>query len=386
VELSLYGHLYDLQDVVPMTAQPMDPQAPDLGAGTTEPTVAPQYGSGFNQVHFFNSMGPVEYNASLAQPRIHPERGLALPLELDAEKDVLVYWYMSADAARVSQVGFDGPAPAGALPHFTVRAELRLGNDLRKDLSGGDLIAAGEATVDLVTVPGGAPMEIIVNLGKPQMESIPQKDSFNLGVSWFQVDQGGERVLAPGWKLHTGPQYPNRLVLPVKNPIYVYFVEPQFQEDRLAVNAAFNSPLGNYAVDASSLQVEIHGPDGFHAKALSEPVVVQHTFQHNEHQVATLEGWLWDYKADHAPPGNYTVVVRGSDVQHLAVAEKSASFTLAEQGKAGVALDSEGAEVLTKQQLEDAPPPAKKSPGAEPALLLAGLAAVALALGRRQGS
>src|SRR3546814_3443540 len=60
---------------------------------------------------------------------------------------------------------------------------------------------------------------------------LARQDSFNLGVEWFQLDEDGMQVLMPGWNLHTGPLYPNRLVLPVKNPLYLYFVEPQFQDD-----------------------------------------------------------------------------------------------------------------------------------------------------------
>lgn len=387
VELTLYGHLYDLLDVVPMTSQPMDAQAPDLARGYSQPTVAPQFGAAFNQIHFFNSMGPVEYNASLQQPRIHPEKGLALDLLLDASKDVKVYWYMSADAAEVRQLDFEPPAHVGAVPHLTVRAEVRLGNDLRKDLSAGDLIAGGETTVDLLTAPGQPDvMEIVVNLGPPKVDRIPQREGFNLGVEWFQVESGGEKVLAPGWNLHTGAAYPNRLVLPVKNPIYVYFVEPQFQGDRLAINAAFNSPIGNYDVDSSSLAIEITGPDNFVAKKLSDPVVVQHTFQHNEHQVAALQGWLWDYKADGAPPGNYTATVHGANLQGTAMGMKSATFTLADDLKGGTAVDSEGDEVVTQAQLQEAPKDTKKSPGIEAPLAFLGLAAVALALARRQGS
>jgi MYXO-CTERM domain-containing protein len=387
VDLTLFAHIYDLLDTLPMNAQPMPPETPDLARGySPEPTVAPQYGAAFNRLRFFNSMGPVEYNNSIAQPRIHPEKGLALDLELDTSKDVLLYWYMSADALEVQRLGEEPPVHAGAVPHLTVRAELRLGNDLRSDLAAGDLIAGGEATVDVVTAPGAPDaQEIIVNLGKPQLDVIPAREGFNLGVEWFQLEASGEQVLAPGWNLHTGGAWPNRVVLPVANPIYLYFVEPQFQGDRVAVNAAFNSPLGNYDVDTSTLHLEVAGPGGFAAKALSEPVVVQQTFAHNEHHVAALQGWLWDYKADGAPPGNYTVKVHGSNLQHTATAEKAATFTIADEGKAGVALDSEGSEVVTKQQLEDQKPAAKKSPGAEAGLALALLGLLALAR-RRQGS
>lgn len=383
VEVTLFGHLYDLLEAVPMTTHPMHPEAPDLARGYSQPTVAPNYGAQFNRVHFFNSMGPVEYNASLAQPRIHPEKGLALDLELDQGKDILVSWYMSADAAEVQQAGFEPPVHAGAVPQLHVRAELRLGNDVRDDLNAGELVAAGEAVVDLVSAPGAEIMEIVVNLGPAQVDRIPRRESFNLGVEWFQTEGNGVQALMPGWNVHTGPNAPNRLVLPVKNPIYLYFVEPQFHEDgKLAVNAAFLSPLGNYDVDPASLTISFQGPT--QPKTLSQPVLIQHTYQHNDHNVAALNGWLWDYRTDGALPGNYTVTVRGTNLQGTATAEKSASFTLSAESEGGKTLDSDGVEVVTQDQLaaqrDEAP---KRSPGFEAALLAAGLG-LALAVRRRR--
>lgn len=386
VDITLYGHIYDLLQAVPMNTHPMHADAPDLARGYSQPTIAPSYGAAFNRLHLFNSMGPVEYNTSLKQPRIHPEKGLALPIQLDKSKDVTVYWYMSADALELQQIGLEPPVHVGAVPQLHVRAEVRLGNDVRKDLGAGNLVAAGEAVVDLVTLPGAdAPMEVVVSLGKPLLDEIPQRESFNLGVEWFQADQDGRQVLMPGWNIHTGAQYPNRLVIPIVNPLYIYFVEPQFQQDKLAVNAALNTPFGNYDVDKDSLQIEITGPNGFRAKTLSEPVLIQHSFQHNEHHVATLNGWLWDYKADRAPPGEYKATVRGSNLQASATVEKSATFTIEDEGE-GVALDSEGQQVITEQQLqEQKDQPKKRSPGFEPLLLLA-LAALALLARRRQAS
>jgi hypothetical protein len=372
VAVTLHGHVYDLLDALPMTTQPMHPESPDLARGYSEPTIAPVYGAGFNKLLFFNSMGPVEYNASLGQPRIHPEKGLALDVELDPEQDILAYIWFSADFTEVRHANFQGPAPVGVVPMFNVQATLRLGNDVRKDLTQGEVVAQGQTVLDLVTPPGGAPQEVAINLGKAGLDRIPQRDSFNLQFEWWQVDSGGNRVLQPGWILHTGAQHPIRLVLPVKNPLYLYFVEPQFQEDKLAVNAAFITPLGNYDVDPASLEIEIAHANGFRAKTLSEPVLVQHTYQHNEHNVATLNGWLWDYLADEAPPGEYKVTVRGKNLQGTASAEKSATFVLSDEPESSVALDSEGNEVLTQEQLDalEAEAP-KKTPGFHALLVLA---------------
>lgn len=386
VPVVLYGHIYDLLEAVPMTTHPMHPDAPDLARGYSQPTVAPHYGAGFNRVHLFNSMGPVEYNASLAQPRIHPERGLALDLLLDQDQDILVSWYMSADALEVQQAGFEPPVHAGALPQLRVRAELRLGNDIRDDLRAGELVAAGETVVDLVSAPGAEVMEVAVNLGKAQLDAIPRRESFNLGITWYQLDENGNQVLMPGWNVHTGAAYPNRLTLPVRNPINLYFVEPQFQDEgKLAVNAAFLSPLGNYDVDSASLTIDIVGPGGFRPKTISEPVLVQHTYQHNDHNVAALNGWLWDYAADGAPPGDYEVTVTGTNLQGTATASKKARFTIEEQGEAGTTVDSDGVEVVTTEQLaEQQAEPPRRSPGFEAAFVAAAVGAALLA--RRKAS
>lgn len=389
VDVELYGHIYDLLEAVPMTTHPMHPEAPDLARGYSQPTVAPYYGSAFNRIHFFNSMGPVGYNVSLKQPRIHPERGLALDLELDTGRDVMVHWFMSADALEVRQLSLEPPVHAGAVPKLTVRAELRLGNDVRKDLRAGDLVAAGQTTVDLVTLPGQAEVtEVVVNLGPPKVDRVPRRQSFNLGVEWFQAEGSGSQVLMPGWNLHTGPQYPNRVIVPVRNPIYLWFVEPQFLDDKLVVNAAFQSPLGNYDVAPESLQVEITGPGNVRAKSLSQPVLIQQSYTHNEHHVAVLNSWVWDHKADGAPPGLYTATVRGSNLQGSAWAEKSATFRIEDEGKAGKALDSEGAEVVTDEQIEELEADERRphrTPAAEAAGALLAVGAAALLRRRRGG-
>jgi len=162
---TLFGHIYDLLDTVPMNTQPMDPQAPDLARGYSEPTVAPAHGQQYNRMFWFNSMGPVSYNVSLDRPTIHPEHGLALDIGLDASQDVMVYTYFSVDLLEERHIGYEPDTHLGALPHFTVQATLRVGNDVRKDLTLGDLIAAGETTMDLVTMPGGPQVtEIAINL------------------------------------------------------------------------------------------------------------------------------------------------------------------------------------------------------------------------------
>jgi len=174
----------------------------------------------------------------------------------------------------------------------------------------------------------------------------------------------------------------------MKNPLYLFFVEPQFQEDKLVVNAAFNSPFGNYDVDAASLGITIEGPGGLKPTSISEPALIQQAYHHNEHQVAVLNSWVWDYKADKAPPGTYKVTVHGSNVAHSATAEKSASVVLEDKGR-NKAIDSDNTQVITKTQAQEdaqkAQQSAKKAPGFE-ALAMAGAVGLAMALRRRQAS
>lgn len=347
VEVTMYHHLFNLLDTVPMNTQPMDPAAPDIAQGRTAPTLNTPAGSApisnKNHLFMYSSPGPVHYNESLEDPRLHPERGLGYDILLDTSTEPKVYWYMSADALEALT---EPPVHGGALPQVTVTATLRLGDDIGGDLTEGQVVTQGSTTVDIMTPPGGGAQEIVIPLETPKMDRIPAEESFNLQVSWSQVDQGGVEFMDRQWNLHTGTDFPNRMVWSVKNPIRLNYVHPQPIGDRkIAIHTAFITPFGNYDVDLNNLSMTVKGPDGSEVITYDEsqlqtgsevqgPIVVQKSYQHDAHYEPVLVTWVWNYREAGAAPGDYEVTVSASNLQNSATAEKTASFTVQQQGAA----------------------------------------------------
>lgn len=380
IEVTMYHHVYNLLDKVPMNTQQMDAAVPDLGRGFLTPTLETPAGpapiSTSNSLYMYNSPGPVHYNTSLKEPRFHPERGLAEDLRL-AGSPMTVYWYMSADALETT-VG-DGPVGAGAMPQLTVRATLRLGDDVGGNLDAGEIISQGETVVDLVTEPNGAPMEVVIPMEAPRIPVIPKEESFNLKVEWFQVDDGGVRYTDRQWNIHTGVNFPNRLVMTIENPLRINYVHPQPIGDRkIAFHTAFVTPFGNYDVDLDKLNFVIRDKDGnaVTPQSLQGPIIVQKEWVHNHHFEPVLATWVWNYREDSAAAGEYTIEVTTANYQSSAIADKAARFSIAERGKA-VGFSSSGEEISA---LDDPGEETNDSPlGLAPILgaLLTGAALVA---------
>lgn len=346
VELTLYHHLFNLLDKAPMNTQPMDPDAPDISQGYTFPTAeadaASHPASNPNEIFLYNSPGPVHYNESLDEPRFHPERGLGYDLLL-GDKEPTVYWYMSADALETLVAS---PEQVGAMPDVEVTATLRLGDsaDPEVDLTEGEVVSQGSTTVSIMTTPGGGAQEIEIPMSSPSMDRIPAEESFNLHVEWTQVDENGVEITDRQWKLHSGEQYPNRINLEVENPIRLHYVHPQILGERkVAVHTAFVTPLGNYDVDLEDLTMTVtdeagntvieHTDGGLQTgDNVRGPVIVQKSYGHNAHHDPVLVTWVWDHEAADADPGTYNVEVSSSNLQNSATAQKTAAFTLSEDG------------------------------------------------------
>lgn len=364
--VTFYHHVYNLLDTVPMNTQPMDVDR-DIAQGRTMPTIQTPAGdatvSNKNNIFMFSSPGPVHYNESLDDPRFHPERGLGEDLLLAGE-DPVVYWYMSADATELLVPG----QGVGAMPEVEVTATLRLGDDINSDLTDGEVISQGSTIVDLMTSPAGDAMvtEIEIPMESPST-NIPADESFNLEISWAQIEQGDVTFADRQWKVHTGSEYPNRMELSIENPIRMNYVHPQIIGDRkIAVHTAFSTPMGNYDVDLNNLTMEVRNDEGetvivhedgnlVQGESVRGPVVVQRDYGHFAHHEPVLVTWVWDYHAAGADPGDYVVEASASNLQGNAIASKSAGFTLSETGEA-TAVSSEGTiETSQAEDTDDAP-------------------------------
>lgn len=379
VPVALYCHIYDLLQPVPMNTQPMIDV--DVARGFGSPTVtALAAGDGLNDMYFYSTAGFVEYNVSAEKPRIHPERGVSYDVLLDRGADVLARWYMSVRPLDVPQAGSPGGGgpEVGLMPQFTVRMEMRTGNAVGGAPEDGELIAAGEATLPPEAWLVQGPVEFLVNLGKPQLD-IPGTEGFHVWVRWFNANTEATSVAQRDWVLHTGAKYPNGLVLPVLNPVAMYSVRPEPLGDSIAIHSILNSPLGNYDVDPASLELSVEGPTKRTGADL--PLSIVHlTYAHNHHYEPMKATWLWNWRAEEAPPGEYKVTVKGWNLQRTAFAEKTASFTLSPDGAA--TYDDAG-QLVNRTSFGDEGPSFVPLP--TPAVLAGAIAAAAVILRPARG-
>ncbi|MGH2652315.1 MAG: hypothetical protein ACRDHK_14020, partial [Actinomycetota bacterium] len=254
--------------------------------------------------------------------------------------------------------------------------------------------AQGSTTLDLQSTPGGPPTEITVDMGTPKIDTIPKDVSYNLKVEWYQVRENNVEFMSKDWALRTGTAYPNRMVWTITNPIRVNYIHPQFIGDRkLVIHAAFNSPFGNYDVDVDQANpqklneaLKVIGPSGAEVKPknLQGPIIVQKSWIHNHHFEPVLATWVWDYRDDGAPPGDYRVQLAVKNLQGSAVAAKTGGFAVLEGGKAGEAISSAG-QTIGPQSADDDGDGGKGLP-LSPVLLPVALGIAALGLVRRRRS
>lgn len=378
VVVPLYGHIYDLLQPVPMNTQPMIDM--DLARGFGSPSVT---GAGPlatpNSLRFYSSPGLVEYNETEdGLPRHHPERGISFDVLLDTSQSIVGHWFMGVKALDAPQAGQTGGPEVGVAPGLTVRMTMRVGDDIGADLDAGPIIAQGQATLDPSRWPvNGEPVEFVVDMGKPLVDRIPGDVSFNVKVEWFNAEtpDGAHQATQRDWILHTGERYPNRVDVTVLNPLAIYAVRPTpVGHDRITLHAEMNSPLGNYDVDTSTVELLVEGPT--RPQGIGAPLIVQKSYEHNHHYEPVEATWVWDYRAENALPGTYQVTVTVKNLQGTATATKSATFVIPESGRA-IGYSDTGAVVAAEEVGEE-----QETPGFTP--LVAALSALlALALRRR---
>ena len=354
VTVPLYAHIYDLLQTAPLNTQPMIDL--DLARGFGSPSVA---GVGPldtpTALRFVSSPGLVEYNVTEdGFPRMHPERGISYDVMLDTSQPIIGHFFLGVKAADAPQIGETNGPEAGLAPALTVRMTMRVGDDVGGDLDAGEIIAQGQTTLGPEAwAVNGAPAEFVVDMGAPRIDRLPGVEAFNVKVEWFNAEtpDGAVRVTQRDWVVHTGIEYPNRVDVAVTNPLALYSLRPTpLGEDRISIHAVLNSPFGNYDVDVANLTLRVEGPTT--PRSIGAPLVVQRSFEHNRHYEPVELTWVWPYRAEAAPPGEYRVTVTAENLQQTASVTKSATFVVPEQGRA-VGYDDTG-EVVAPQGEADA--------------------------------
>lgn len=350
----LYGHIFDLLNAVPINIQPPPGAQPDLSRGFTGAPNVEQLGFDNNQLPLYSSPGFVEYaSPDDTEPRLHPERGITDTVDLSDTVPVTGYWYLSADFDEVSVAGGDPAAnpDVGVMPCVTVRMVLETGRVHNQ----GTYLAEGFETKVLVNQDGGAggaspaPAEVDcsgfgnsaesaevmmpedvtefkVDMGVAKGD-IPKIEAFLVYVEWYQWHPGDpdnkEKIGQHQWNLHTGGEYRNRVLIPVKNPVRIEEVRPQFFDGKIYIHGVFNSPWGSYDVDPSSIEITIKDADGNVVEANNiEPAILRYSVDHDGHFKPVNATFPWDYKADGLGPGEYSIEVTAMNWQHTGIAKK----------------------------------------------------------------
>ncbi|HUR25850.1 MAG TPA: hypothetical protein VM327_07555 [Candidatus Thermoplasmatota archaeon] len=389
---TLYFHIFDTYNPFPVNTQAMD-----VGffavSGTNFPTIASQ-GYDFNTIRGFSTSGPVEYGfLENGRPRYHPERGIAADVRIDPAVQPVAYLYL--DVRDVFGSDAEGLGLPQVLPSFTVRVTMRTGNEIGPDadLDAGTLVMGGQRTAHVTdghlaptngavggqTAPDGNPILVpdeagVIEFAVPldiSQPLIPKSDSFNLRIDWYQNPTGDpsqDDQYAEGWmRLVLDEAHLPRLEMSILNPVYIDFIHPQVAAGTLLVHAGVNSPWGTYDVDVANLSLAIQGP--------AEPqdlglVVSQNAHVHGLHDKAAEVTWLWRFRDEDAPSGDYTILLKVPNMAGSSTAEGQAGFTI--EGKKAYGLDETG-EVI--EPVQDSGGKSSPAPGLLMPLVVAGLAA-----------
>lgn len=403
-DVTFYGHIFAFGRDTPM---PMNTQFPvgeaDYSIGTTtrcgNPPPAPADNEACrgalaaNEQLWYSTAGFVQVKTAEEwggdYTLFHNERGLTKDIYLDTTKTPRALYHMSADfhgwlvAACVAACWNWDP---GVFQDWTVEAtiwhaslgELHANASEEPDMSevvsrgaGAYKVAHGISDAidmmsfdDTVPVVGGHtvwPFHINLTWEQDFIDRgsrIPKEDNLVVEWEWYQRTEnpaGGVNEYIIGtagagivWNVNSGEDYPSHIVLPVRNPLDVELVYPQFIHGKLVVLSVINTPWGSYDIDPASLDLVVRDSSGnkvpFKDGTLQQ--VLEQSVAHAGHYSPIKPTWVWDYAAQGLKPGDYTVSVEIANFQHSVVASTEASFTLDESGSGSATEGRSGLQTL----------------------------------------
>lgn len=378
---TLYFHVFDTFNKFPINTQPMDAEFFEVG-GNSFPSYASQ-GYDFNTIYGYSTAGPVEYEfIENGRPRFHPERGIAQDVQIDTAVQPVVYLYV--DVRDV--VGVDSMPMF--LPDFTFDITVRTGDefgDVAK-LDAGEEIMSASYTAHIIDtqtnpvaavnalfvgdpvpnpIPGGVNVndelsghtaadgkpvlvpdetgivEFVIPMTSVPMDTIPKSAAYNVRIDWYQgSDAFGPDEFSTGFfRLAADIDHLPRMELAVKNPIYVEYVHPQVAAGTLLIHTGVNSPWGTYDVDVDNMTLTITGPDGSVVKehlgaaddgtaGKLERFVSQGAHVHDQHDKAAEITYMWKFREESAPNGQYTIDLTVPNLRGNAQDSAQAKFTI----------------------------------------------------------
>lgn len=382
----------------------------DGGCGTPPPlpdgTLAPAFTAdcidddGSNELWWYTTAGFIQartYEEVCGNPpncdytQFHNERGQTKDIYFDTSRPANGVLHMSADNhawfGNFAEVGVGWNWDPGYYPDWTVAATIYHVNlgpwagdpSAKPDLSpifnkddSVTRVAYGESipfdmwSLD-PTIPTGErtvwPIPVEIQWDEEFAAAggvIPHLNDLIVRWEWYQKTDDRIYITATPvggyvWNLNGGEDYPNNIVLPVRNPIDVELVFPRFVHDKLVILSVLNTPWGSYDVDLDSIDITIRDASG--KEIVPHPADFQEfidvSVAHSGHYDPINLTWIWDIADAGLRAGEYTIEVSTSNFQGSAQASTTASFTIQKDGSGGDATAGQsGLLSFTDEQFE----------------------------------
>jgi hypothetical protein len=346
-----------------------------------------------NRLYLYSTAGPVDV-ASVAEffnegaySQLHNERGQAKPILLDTDGSISTRLYMSVDFHSWFVGGGDTycfhPRPEeapcaypywgwdpGAREDFVVNVTFysaQLGEykgeaasqpPVHEAVTNGNAQVVAEGQFGPERVMSGLPgsekvFEVKVDLGQPQVESIPKTHDFFMTYQFYNK-RSGQTYSTGDWRIWSGEFFPPRFTLPVENDFAVESVIPQFVHGKLVILGVLSSPWGSYDVSAEATELAIREKGtGDVVTPDSLETFSDFSVAHGGHFDPANVTYIWDYRKDGLEPGEYEITVSGETNQGSS-ASCTANFTIQAGGQPGpVDVGTCGFQTLTEEQREE---------------------------------
>ncbi|MDX1612176.1 MAG: hypothetical protein R3185_07385 [Candidatus Thermoplasmatota archaeon] len=382
-QVTFYGHVFSHGLGAPMPANteaPVGESNYGLGSGSECSSASPAHEdcetAAFNKLALFSTAGFVdvrdreEFNTNGQWQLFHNERGQTKNVVLDTSKPITASAFISWDTHGWA-VGLDPygsncmhPHPPdvpcvypywgwdpGVYEDVVVKATLYMANlgehgasaseapPIQEAIESGDatLIAEGQWGPDQVMngLPGAPNVnQFEIDLGPPQVDTIPRDQDFFMVYSTYQETNGQNYMVDGPARWWGGEFFAPTFQLPVKNAFDVEQVIPNFAFGKMAILGVLNTPWGSYDVDPNSLELTIEGPTG---EVSPEHLSRFGSFSvaHGGHYLPINITWIWDYQKEGLTSGDYTITVSAKNFQHSAGASCTATFSLAQDKATG---------------------------------------------------
>lgn len=251
----LYAHLIDVLQRAPLNTVPPDlGREPDVNGGFLTPTIRVRQ----EIVNFQNSFFTMYHLPAFVNydPHANNQDGPpAYPVRL-AGGQAKAYWYLSPHAVPSSNSTSLPVGAVGVMPQVTVYARLETG----RHAGHGTLIAEGTSVAPLlVSLPGNDyayEFEVPLTI---KHDTIPITDSFVFSIQWFQVRDGDREVSQADWRIRSGVRFPNRLILPVEEPIRLLEHVSLLRDGHYYLVTTLASAFGAYDLDPFSFNMTFAG-------------------------------------------------------------------------------------------------------------------------------